>query len=89
MFNEKRMLKNKKLYESLKETLEKNANAIDFVTNEVTRLQDILAYDESNADARERLENFEYIGFCLSHLDGMYAKKYKSLGGKIVNGEVI
>lgn len=74
---------NIEILHNLESTLKKNTNALDYVENEINRLNDILAYNENDTISKEHLENLEYLKFTLYYLDKQYMKSFKSLGGKV------
>lgn len=77
MFNKN--INNKKLIESLRESLLLNSNAQDYVENEISKAKDILQYNEDDSIAKENLDNLNYIKFTLKFLEDSYNKSLKGL----------
>ncbi len=74
---------NLEMQHSLKETLQKNTRAIDYIQECINKCQDILKYNENDFQVKDELENLEYIQFTLYYLDKQYMKSYKKVGGKL------
>ena len=71
------------LIHSLKESIDKNAEALDYVQNEITRVSDRLEYVENDYVMEDTLKNLKYIEFTLQYLDSQYRKSLKQLGVRL------
>lgn len=71
------------LIHSLKESVEKNSEALDYVQNEITRVSDRLEYVENDYVMEDTLKNLKYIEFTLQYLDSQYRKSLKQLGVRL------
>lgn len=71
------------LQHELKDTLEKNVNAIDYIEECLNKCNDRLGYNENDTEAVFAKKNLEYIKFTLYYLDKQYMKAFKNVGGKL------
>lgn len=67
----------------LKEAMEKNVIAIDFVEECIRDCDNLLGYNPDDEDAIYAKENLEYLKFTLYYLDNQYMKSFKQVGGKL------
>ena len=67
----------------LKDTMKKNAEAIDYVEECLNIAKDRLSYNENDVQSQIDKEQLEYIKFTLYYLDKMYMKSFRTLGGKL------
>lgn len=72
---------NTQLRTSIIESLERNADAIDYIENEKNRLIDLLEYIEVSYELSRSIEVLEYIQFSLKFLDDCYIKALSRIGG--------
>lgn len=72
---------NTQLRTSIIESLERNADAIDYIENEKNHLIDLLEYVESSHALSRSIEVLEYIQFSLKFLDDCYIKALSRIGG--------
>lgn len=67
----------------LREFMNLNISAIDYIDNQINRTKDILGYNDKDKIAKEHLKVLKYINFALYFLDEQYMKAFKDVGGKI------
>lgn len=70
---------NTELIKSLKISLERNENAIDYLENKISNVKDMLEYVEYDKVLNEELEILEHIKFSLSFLTDSYNKTLRGL----------
>ena len=68
---------------SLKETVVHNDASLDYITNELYRMENIFKLDETDEIVKENLISLRYIKFSLEYLDKMYRDRLKVLGVRI------
>lgn len=77
IFNKK--VNNKELAKALKESIEFNDNALDYVENEIRRKEDLLKITDISLDLDNDLTNLKYIQFSLKYLQDSYENTLRSL----------
>lgn len=77
IFNKK--VNNKELSKALKESIEFNDNALDYVENEIRRKEDLLKITDISLDLENDLTNLKYIQFSLKYLQDSYENTLRSL----------
>lgn len=83
------MLKNKKqvskeeLKNSLLLSLEHNADAIDYITNEISRFESYCKYNEEDKTSLQVLSILRYIKYSLDYLDNCYSENLKRIGVRV------
>lgn len=68
---------------SLKQTVVHNDASLDYITNELYRMENIFKLDETDKIIKENLESLRYIKFSLEYLDKMYRDRLKVLGVRV------
>lgn len=68
---------------SLKQTLQYNSVAIDYIQNNIYRTENLHKYDPSDKIVKEQLDTENYIKFSLEYLDKCYTDRLKKLGVKV------
>lgn len=77
IFNKK--VNNKELAKALKESIEFNDNALDYIENEIRRKEDLLKITDISLDLENDLTNLKYIQFSLKYLQDSYENTLRSL----------
>ena len=72
MFHLKNNVSKLELRNSLKETISKNEDALDYLQNRISTVDNLVKYNENDNVSKEELKNLKYIEFCLKYLDGLY-----------------
>ena len=72
MFYFKNNVSKLELRNSLKETISKNEDALDYLQNRISTVDNLVKYNENDNVSKEELKNLKYIEFCLKYLDGLY-----------------
>lgn len=72
---------NAQLRASIIQSLEHNVEAVDYVENELNRLNDLLKYREDDVELSRKIHILEYIKFSLLYIDDCYNKSLKKIGG--------
>ena len=67
------------LRNSLKETISKNEDALDYLQNRISTVDNLVKYNENDNVSKEELKNLKYIEFCLKYLDGLYRDNLKKV----------
>lgn len=67
----------------LRESMELNVIAIDFIEEELKKYEDRLKYNEDDEEAKYNLNCLKYIKFSLYYLDRQYMKAFRKCGGKL------
>ena len=68
---------------SLKDTIVHNDISLDYITNEMFRIENIYKLDETDKNIKENLNSLRYIKFSLEYLGNMYRDRLKVLGVRI------
>lgn len=71
---------NNELINCLLQSLEYNTEALDYMKNEISRLEDLLKYNSNDAEVSRILKIYKYIEFSLKFLDDSYNESLKKLG---------
>ena len=79
MFYFKNNVSKLELRNSLKETISKNEDALDYLQNRISTVDNLVKYNENNNVSKEELKNLKYIEFCLKYLDGLYRDNLKKV----------
>lgn len=77
MFHLKNNVSKLELRNSLKETISKNEDALDYLQNRISTVDNLVKYNENDNVSKEELKNLKYIEFCLKYLDGLYRDNLK------------
>ena len=65
MFYFKNNVSKLELRNSLKETISKNEDALDYLQNRISTVDNLVKYNENDNVSKEELKNLKYIEFCL------------------------
>jgi hypothetical protein len=79
MFYFKNNVSKLELRNSLKETISKNEDALDYLQNRISTVDNLVKYNENDNVSKEELKNLKYIEFCLKYLDGLYRDNLKKV----------
>ena len=79
MFHLKNNVSKLELRNSLKETISKNEDALDYLQNRISTVDNLVKYNENDNVSKEELKNLKYIEFCLKYLDGLYRDNLKKV----------
>ena len=79
MFYFKNNVSKLELRNSLKETISKNEDALDYLQNRISTVDNLVKYNENDNVSKEQLKNLKYIEFCLKYLDGLYRDNLKKV----------
>lgn len=79
MFYLKNNVSKLELRNSLKETISKNEDALDYLQNRISTVDNLVKYNENDNVSKEELKNLKYIEFCLKYLDGLYRDNLKKV----------
>ena len=79
MFYFKNNVSKLELRNSIKETITKNEDALDYLQNRISTVDNLVKYNENDNVSKEELKNLKYIEFCLKYLDGLYRDNLKKV----------
>lgn len=77
IFNKK--VSNQELIKSLKESIQYNDSALDYIENEIRRKEDVIKITNNSLDLECDLKNLKYIQFALKYLSESYNNTLRSL----------
>lgn len=72
MFKVLNKVNKKELKDSLKQSIELNKNALDYLKNKKNVVSDMSKYNEEDKSLKEELATLEYIEFTLKYVGTMY-----------------
>lgn len=64
---------------SLDDTIIKNNNALDYIQNKISKVQNLVDYNPDDVISIDELNNLKYIEFTLKYLDKSYKDSLRSL----------
>lgn len=64
---------------SLDDTIIKNNNALDYIQNKISKVQNLVDYNSDDVISIDELNNLKYIEFTLKYLDKSYKDSLRSL----------
>lgn len=69
----------KEIKKSLDDTIIKNNNALDYIQNKISKVQNLVDYNPDDFISIDELNNLKYIEFTLKYLDKSYKDSLRSL----------
>lgn len=83
MLKSKKQVSKEELKNSLLLSLEHNASAIDYISNEISRFESYCKYNENDENSLSTLSTLRYIKYSLDYLDNCYSDNLKRIGVRI------
>lgn len=80
MLKSKKQVSKEELKNSLLLSLEHNSDAIDYITNEISRFESYCKYNENDKTSVQTLTTLRYIKYSLDYLDKCYGDNLKRIG---------
>lgn len=64
-------------------SIEHNTDAIDYISNEISRYENLLKYNDKDVDSTRNLTILRYIKYSLDYLDVCYSDNLKKIGVRL------
>lgn len=79
MIDLRKKVSREELKKSLRESIEKNSEALDYVKNRIPVVENLVNYNSEDSISRDELRNLKYIELTLNYLHGMYEDSLKKI----------